>query len=1202
MGVKVFTNRKLLHGMWVILMMSLVIPTLAQVPTGTILGVLKDSSGAVVPGAMITITNTDTGLVRTVPTGDDGAYRAPSLPTGHYSVKAEHMGFKSETQQGLTLNLADNAVINFTLQVGTSAQEVVVTSEAPLVNTSNSTLGGLVNEQQMAELPLNGRSYIDLSLLQPGVTQDRNGGGGVQAGTAYSANGAGVRSNYFTLDGAPVGTMFGRSTTSQSGNAMGVDGIKEYKVITSNFEAEYGMTMGSQMAMVSKNGTNQLHGTAFEFLRNSSLDARNYFDTPADSGTKRLPEFRRNNFGASAGGPIRRDKTFVFGVYEGLRQKQGVTALEEVPSLGCHGPGGHTVGNTVIYGPNSSGTIPTSNFPGDPIANGTAYLPCTVMSTNEQVVVNPVMTNLLDTIYNLPNSGTTGYSYPTANLVTENYGQIRVDQNFSAADSGFARYTIQNGYQDAASTSASSTAGPQYLSVSLTRNQFLSLVENHVFSTSIVNTARLSYSRTAYNQADQYAENLISPTLSFVTGYPTGRIQINGGPSNWFPGQNFPQFGNQNIYTLSDDVNYAKGKHSFKFGAVANRYLTGIQQTRSINGIMRYTGTDAFLEGEPYQLELATPGAIDQNRYFSWYALGFYGQDDWRASSRLTLNLGLRYEFVTQLNELNGRQSAFQSELTSAAPTIGPTMRDRTHLDFSPRIGFAYDLLGDGKTSVRGGFGIYYDHSNIGTALEQTTLASEPFSSDTVITGTTGNLGVLASSGGKLTSLNFLNPAEPLFAPFVPGAPSDLVPQGIDYNSYRPSLMQYNLTVEHQFPGDLAVSVSYAGSRGIHLWTVNEGNPEIPSAIGTNDSWYTTLSGVTNANGQPAAGSPRVNQNLVNSGWGSDMIMMTTAADSWYNALQVVVSKKLAHGLQFQSAYTWSKVLDTYQGQMNMADCSSSSGMQPQDPFHPFLDKGPSCFDSPNNWRLSLLYHFPSLNSSNHFVSKLTDGWWVGNLVSVQSGYAFSPIVSNNRSQSNAFQAQPDRLDYSTTMVAPGQTGPSGFVNNTNNSYIPYNKNTVHAFRADPSGSGVDWWNPLMFVPQAIYGPGSSALCPYNAAVYCSTAGTAGRDILRGPGYADWDFSLVKDTKLGFLGEGGNLEFRAEMFNFLNHTNWGSPTAALYSGAFGLSACPAVSASCTTATPPTGLNPYSNPAATAGKITSTTGNSRQVQLGLKIIF
>src|SRR6266853_784267 len=432
----------------------------AQVPTGTILGTVKDPSGAVVAGAAITIRNVDTGDRRTAVSGTDGAYRVPQLPTGHYEVKAEQSGFRTETQQGITLNVSDNAVINFTLAVGSTQQEVTVTAEATLVNTANSALGGLVNEQQMADLPLNGRNYLDLSLMQPGVTQDRNYGQGRMAGTSFSANGATVRSNYFTLDGAPVGTLFGRSTSSESGNAMGVDGIKEYKVITSNFSAEYGMSMGSQMTMVSKNGTNQFHGDAFEYLRNSALDARNFFDTPATSGSRRLPEFQKNNFGGAFGGPIKKDKTFFFGVYEGLRQNLGVTAFLTVPPAGCHAPGGTTVNPAQC--PNLAG--PT--------------------------VLNPVVAPILNTIFPTPNVGASGYGYPSSSFTHENYGQIRVDQNFSEKDTAFARYTIQDGTLDNNGGSnvanPSSAAYPWYRLAGDTRNQFLSLVETHIFSPAVL--------------------------------------------------------------------------------------------------------------------------------------------------------------------------------------------------------------------------------------------------------------------------------------------------------------------------------------------------------------------------------------------------------------------------------------------------------------------------------------------------------------------------------------------------------------------------------------------------------------------------------------------------------------------------------------------------------------------------------------------
>src|SRR5579862_8565373 len=344
-----------------LILFLIAVPVFAQLATGTILGVVKDTSGGTVAGANVTVTNTETTQSRSVTTETDGSYRFSGVPAGHYTIKTEKDGFKTSTQTGLVLDVSADLVVNGTMEVGSSAQEVTVTGEAPLVNTTTSALGGLVDENKMADLPLNGRNYMDLSVMQPGTSQNKAmGNSHGTVGVWYSSNGAPVRSNMVSLDGANMMTLLGGAATSEAGTTLGLDGIREIKVVTTSFSAEYGQSMGSQMLMVSKGGSNQWHGDAFEYFRNSDLDAKNPFDNPQTSNGARLPEFQRNNFGGSLGGPIRKDKSFVYGVYEGVRQNVGFTASDTVPRAGCH-PVGATAANNFGAGQaiwNGSGNQP----------------------------------------------------------------------------------------------------------------------------------------------------------------------------------------------------------------------------------------------------------------------------------------------------------------------------------------------------------------------------------------------------------------------------------------------------------------------------------------------------------------------------------------------------------------------------------------------------------------------------------------------------------------------------------------------------------------------------------------------------------------------------------------------------------------------------------------------------------------------------
>src|SRR5262245_16088820 len=338
---------------YVLLCFVICLSAQAQLPVGTILGVIRDGTGAVLPGASLTVTNVDTAQVRTTLSSENGTYRVPALPVGNYEVRVELPGFQTAVRSGITLTVSQEAAINFTLEVGATSETISVTADAPLVNITSASLGGLVDSQKIADLPLNGRNYTDLTLLQPGVTE-HNGQttGAGNSGTYFSVNGATTRSNNFLLDGAIMQGIYSANPSAITNNTLGVEGIREYRVVTSFFPAEYGTLMGSQMVIVTKSGTNDFHGSLLEYVRNSVLDARNYFDTAASSGKKldgsqrRLPMFQKNNFGASAGGPLVKDKTFIFGVYEGVRQRLGQSQVNNVLAPGCHGPAAAVITNS----------------------------------------------------------------------------------------------------------------------------------------------------------------------------------------------------------------------------------------------------------------------------------------------------------------------------------------------------------------------------------------------------------------------------------------------------------------------------------------------------------------------------------------------------------------------------------------------------------------------------------------------------------------------------------------------------------------------------------------------------------------------------------------------------------------------------------------------------------------------------------------
>jgi hypothetical protein len=829
-------------------------------------------------------------------------------------------------------------------------------------------------------------------------------------------------------------------------------------MVTNAFSAEYGMTMGSQMLIVSKSGTNELHGSLFEYFRNSPLDARNFFDYPSEASQRRLPAFVRNNFGASFGGPIRRDKAFFFLTYEGLRESLGVT--------------------------NILNTIPASARV-DGGAGGVAEI---------APVVKPLLA-----LYPLPNLPNNRYTFPFTQPLGDNYGQARVDLTISSNDQLFVRGTVDEGTQ-----TETQSFGPPFHIDRQGRIQFYTLSETHIFGPTLLNTARFSFSRT--NKVTVTPSGIIGPQYSFAPGEELGNISIGG--TSGLGGNSVSPFNlKQNVFTYSDDLFYSLGAHSLKFGALLNHYQLLNFSSLNRRGSISFANLISFLQGRPSTSTVSSLGSVT-DRTYHYNTIGFYAQDDLRIGPSLTLNLGLRYEFLTQPEEVTGRGSALRNIRKDAEYTLGPIFTNPSLKNLSPRFGFAWDVTGDGQTAVRGGFGLLYDVASFGGSTQISALATPPFSS--WIT--------LSPYPGVLT----------LPLPFPTG--TKLAVRPTDYHMQQPRLMQYNLTADRQLPGSMAVTLSYVRTRGLHLMQITEGNPIAP---------------LIQQDGRESfpVGASRLNPN-----WDT-MELHTPNANSWYNGLLFAFSKNLSHGLQFQSSYTWSRCIDETQGQTTGdTNADSAFGRHPLDRS---ADRGRCTFDVTQNWHLNSLFRLPQLISSAGPASTLLNGWWMSAIVSAETGAPFTPVLTSNRSRDGVSGGGGgDRPN-----LVPGRTWEN---------IISGESAACLGAAAGRKLGGPDlYFDPCAFsIPEAGY------------------LGNLGRTTLSGPGLFTLDFTVAKDTPIGYLGESGKLEFRAEFFNLLNRANFSPPSRNVFAGTADVQA----------------------PIATAGTITSTSSSSRQIQLALKLLF
>ncbi len=985
----------------------------AQVVGASLSGTVKDDSGLGLPQAVVTIRNLETGAERRLLTDDGGRYSAPSIAIGKYEVEAVKTGFASQVKRGIELAVGQSGTVDLTLPVG-DLKQVMVVEEAPSpVTLSTQQTSGLVNERQVKELPLNGRSFDELMTLNAAVvnyTAERSGGVGTSnssVGNMFAVSGRRPQENLFLLNGVEYtgASLINNTPGGTSGQLLGVDAVREFNVVSDTYGAEYGKRPGGQVSIVTASGTNQLHGSLYEFLRNSALDARNFFDQGS------IPQFQRNEFGAAIGGPIHKDKIFLFGNYEGYRQNLGLSDVTLVPDSASRGQAVPAVAPLLAL-------WPTQNGP--ELGGGIAE----------------------------------AFSHPLQHI-REDFGTTRFDYNISSNDSLFGVYTVDD------SAANTPTVNPLSGVVESLREQVASLQEQHVFSPTLLNTARVGYSRASYFFTGQTPVNL----PGWVAGDPIGAVVVGGGTAlngasqisaaGTNAGSNLRAV--RNLFTYDDHVAFTRGIHQFEAGVWVQQVQANDNLAQDQYGQASFGSLPAFLAGT-----VSTFTVVPSPTPLSWRTVEGAGfvQDVIKLRPNLQVRAGFRFESTNGWNEAHGRASNYVFDANGVIqtnPVIGASVFTVNRAKFlpEPRVGLAWDPFGKSKTVIHAGFGIYRALlDNLDYRLDQTA----PFNTtDSFKSVSIANL--QAATGSKIS------------------------PSGVQPDAYTPTVVSWTFKIEQQIAANTSVSAGYVGSHGYHEMLSVDANEPLP--------------------GNTALANP----NLANTTtWFSEGL-------SSYNALELDANRRFSHGLQIRGVYTFSKSLDDGTA-WNSSVGANAPGFVMY-PLDPKLDWGPSTSD---------VRHLASVNGSY----QLPHGWTLGAIASLQSGFPFTPQLGYNPT-GNGDSRNPVRPSWN-----PAFTG----------SVI--------------EGGPVQYFNPAAF------------LAPPNG-----TYGNVGRDVLTGPGLTQLDASLLKTLALS---DKARLQFRAEFFNVLNHTNFATPNAVVFT-----------SASVT-------------PSPTAGVISATSTTSRQIQFALKLLW
>ena len=1051
-----------------VLGVSLFTPVHAQVAGGTLLGTVTDGSGAVVAGAQITIQDIATGILRTAPTNGSGSYSAPNLLPGTYSITVSAAGFATEVQSGIEITVGSQILINVKLKPGTTQERIEVRDIPPGVQLTTSTISDQVGSRTVTDLPLNGRDWTQLATLSPGVVSleaiqpatggSASGGRGNRGfGTELTISGSRPQQSSYRVDGINVNDWLNGGPGSVLGAAAGVDSVEEFSVLTSNYSAEYGRTSGGVINAITHSGTNKWHGTAYEFLRNSALDASNYFDQVK-------PPFRRNQFGGSVGGPIRKDRTFFFTNYEGIRQSLGITNVDVVPSASARAGTLHNPDGSVLV-----------------------------------VNVDPLVAPFLP-LWPLPNAGLLGngdfgtYKFAAQSVTNGNFVTARIDQTISPADSVFGTYQYDKGLTTLPDALGNIQVGQER------GRQLVAIEERHIFNPQLVNSFRVGVNRVTADGG--YANAVLnpiadSPALQAVPGFTAPQLAVSGittfqgGLKNY----GFTKAGFTS-YQAYDDAFLAKGKHILTFGFAFERMYTSVIQDNTDGGQYSFGSLQNFLTNVPQTLEAGLL-AEHSPRDYRQNILGLYLQDDFRWKPNFTLNLGLRYEMSSIPTEAHGKLSNMRN-LTATAPHLGgPFFQNPTLRNFEPRIGFSWDPFGNEKTAVRGGFGIF-DVLPLVYQYGLTAFSSAPFTEQ-----------------GRATSLpqgSFPTAAFSLLQGL------NLLREGyVQYDPKRNYLMEWNVNIQRELAPSLTMTLAYVGSRGKHmLFRADDANMVLPTKTPAGYLWP----------------SPAGSGTVINPGFGR-IDYTDWRSSSYYDALQAQVRKEMSHGFQVQGSFTWSKSIDT--GSMGDVGDPFNNSISNLFFFDRSLSRSLSDFDIPYNLIINALWNVPTLNSLHGPASWALNGWQLGTIFNIHGGVPFTPLVGGDPlgTNDNSPYAYPNRL-----------SGPG-------------------------CQSAVNPGNPVQYIK----------LDCFSAPNPLTLLGNARRNSLRGPRLTDLDFSFVKNNHIPRISEAFNIQFRAELFNILNHPNFLPPLDN------------------NTLFDQTGA-----PIAGAGLIDGTSTTSRQIQFGLKVIF